>query len=92
MKAYYRTAMGEGLDSTNEDVMVGAMDKARAILSKEIKLIVADYKKKARDEWLQLPENKELYEKYVERQGQINDATVQGVYNNYNKTKNPNSQ
>ena len=46
MKDYYKTAMGEGLDSTNEDVMVGAMDKARAILSKEIKLIVADYKTK----------------------------------------------
>ena len=92
MKDYYKTAMGEGLDSTNEDVMVGAMDKARAILSKEIKLIVADYKTKARDEWLQLPENKPLYDKYVERVGQINDATVQGVYNNYNKRKNPNSQ
>lgn len=92
MKDYYKTAMGEGLDSTNEDVMVAAMDKARAILSKEIKLIVADYKTKARDEWLQLPENKELYENYVDRQGQINDATVQGVYNNYNKRKNPNSQ
>jgi len=92
MKDYYKTAMGEGLDSTNEDVMVGAMDKARAILSKEIKLIVADYKTKAREEWLQLPENKPLYEKYVDRVGQINDATVQGVYNNYNKRKNPNSQ
>ena len=92
MKDYYKTAMGEGLDSTNEDVMVGAMDKARAILSKEIKLIVADYKTKARDEWLQLPENKPLYDKYVDRVGQINDATVQGVYNNYNKRKNPNSQ
>ena len=92
MKDYYKTAMGEGLDSTNEDVMVAAMDKARAILSKEIKLIVADYKTKARDEWLQLPENKELYKNYVDRQGQINDATVQGVYNNYNKRKNPNSQ
>ena len=92
MKDYYKTAMGEGLDSTNEDVMVGAMDKARAIISKEIKLIVADYKTKARDEWLQLPENKPLYDKYVERIGQINDATVQGVYNNYNKRKNPNSQ
>ena len=92
MKDYYKTAMGEGLDSTNEDVMVGAMDKARAILSKEIKLIVADYKTKARDEWLQLPENKELYKNYVDRQGQINDATVQGVYNNYNKRKSPNSQ
>tara|TARA_R100001594_G_scaffold145073_1_gene194855 strand:- start:2669 stop:6601 length:3933 start_codon:yes stop_codon:yes gene_type:complete len=92
MKDYYKTAIGEGLDSTNEDVMVGAMDKARAILSKEIKLIVADYKTKARDEWLQLPENKPLYDKYVDRVGQINDATVQGVYNNYNKRKNPNSQ
>ena len=92
MKDYYKTAMGEGLDSTNEDVMVGAMDKARAIISKEIKLIVADYKTKARDEWLQLPENKPLYDKYVDRVGQINDATVQGVYNNYNKRKNPNSQ
>ena len=92
MKDYYKTAMGEGLDSTNEDVMVGAMDKARAILSKEIKLIVADYKTKARNEWLQLPENKPLYDKYVDRVGQINDATVQGVYNNYNKRKNPNSQ
>ena len=92
MKDYYKTAMGEGLDSTNEDVMVAAMDKARAILSKEIKFIVADYKTKARDEWLQLPENKELYKNYVDRQGQINDATVQGVYNNYNKRKSPNSQ
>ena len=92
MKDYYKTAMGEGLDSTNEDVMVAAMDKARAILSKEIKFIVADYKTKARDEWLQLPENKPLYDKYVDRVGQINDATVQGVYNNYNKRKNPNSQ
>ena len=92
MKDYYKTAMGEGLDSTNEDVMVGAMDKARAILSKEIKFIVADYKIKARDEWLQLPENKPLYDEYVDRVGKINDATVQGVYNNYNKRKNPNSQ
>ena len=41
MKAFYKTALGENVDSTNQDIMVGTQDNARAKISAEIKSILA---------------------------------------------------
>ena len=87
MKAFYKTAMGEEVDSTNQDVMVGVQDNARAILSKEIKGIVADYKVKARNEWLRLPENRELFKKYSANMEVIGNETTKATLKNYEKIK-----
>jgi len=88
MKAFYKTAMGENVDSTNQDVMVGVQDNARAILSKNIKKIVADYKVKARNEWLRLPENRELFKKYSANIEAINNETTKATVTNLEKIKN----
>jgi len=87
-KAFYKTAMGEEVDSTNQDVMVGVQDNARAILSKKIKGIVADYKVKARNEWLRLPENRELFNRYSANIEIINNETTKATLKNYEKIKN----
>ena len=88
MKAFYKTAIGENVDSTNQDVMVGTQDNARAILSKNIKKIVADYKVKARNEWLRLPENRELFKKYSANIEAINNETTKATVTNLEKIKN----
>jgi len=88
MKAFYKTAMGEGVDSTNQDIMVGTQDNARAIISKNIKKIVADYKVKARNEWLRLPENRELFKKYSANIEAINNETTKATVTNLEKIKN----
>ena len=87
-KAFYKTAMGEEVDSTNQDVMVGVQDNARAILSKKIKGIVGDYKVKARNEWLRLPENRELFKKYGANMEIINNETAKATLKNLEKIKN----
>ena len=87
MKAFYKTAMGEEVDSTNQDVMVGVQDNARAILSKNIKKIVADYKVKARNEWLRLPENRELFKRYSANMEIIGNETTKATIKNYEKIK-----
>jgi len=86
-KAFYKTAMGEEVDSTNQDVMVGVQDNARAILSKNIKKIVADYKVKARNEWLRLPENRELFKRYSANMEIIGNETTKATIKNYEKIK-----
>ena len=86
--AFYKTAMGEDVDSTNQDVMVGGQDNARAILSKKIKGIVGDYKVKARNEWLRLPENRELFKKYGANKEIINNETAKATLKNLEKIKN----
>ena len=88
MKAFYKTAMGEEVDSTNQDIMVGIQDNARAKISEEIKSIVADYKVKARNEWLRLPENRELFKKYSARIEAINNGTTKATLENLKKIKN----
>lgn len=88
MKAFYKTAMGEEVDSTNQDTMVGVQDNARAIISKNIKKIVADYKVKARNEWLRLPENRELFKKYSANIEVIGNETTKSALKNYEKIKN----
>jgi len=87
MKAFYKTAMGEEVDSTNQDIMVGVQDNARAIISKEIKKIVGDYKVKARNEWLRLPENRELFGKYTANIEAINNETAKATVTNLEKLK-----
>ena len=87
-KAFYKTAMGEEVDSTNQDTMVGVQDNARAILSKKIKSIVADYKVKARNEWLRLPENRELFKRYSANIEIINNETTKATIKNLEKIKN----
>ena len=87
-KAFYKTAMGEEVDSTNQDTMVGVQDNARAILSKKIKGIVADYKVKARNEWLRLPENRELFKRYSANIEIINNETTKATIKNLEKIKN----
>ena len=87
-KAFYKTAMGEEVDSTNQDTMVGVQDNARAILSKKIKGIVADYKVKARNEWLRLPENRELFKRYSANIEIINNETTKATLKNLEKIKN----
>ena len=87
MKAFYKTAMGEGVDSTNQDTMVGVQDNARAIISKEIKKIVGDYKVKARNEWLRLPENRKLFGKYTANIEAINNETTKATVTNLEKLK-----
>ena len=87
-KAFYKTAMGEEVDSTNQDTMVGVQDNARAILSKNIKKIVADYKVKARNEWLRLPENIELFKRYSANMEIISNETTKATLKNYEKIKN----
>ena len=86
-KAFYKTAMGEEVDSTNQDTMVGVQDNARAILSKNIKKIVADYKVKARNEWLRLPENRELFKRYSANIEIINNETTKATLKNLEKIK-----
>ena len=88
MKAFYKTAMGEGVDSTNQDTMVGVQDNARAIISKNIKKIVGDYKVKARNEWLRLPENRELFKRYSANIEIINNETTKATIKNLEKIKN----
>ena len=88
LKAYYKTAIGESIDSTNQDTMVQVQDNARAIISKEIKSIVAQYKVNARNEWLRLPENKELFKKYNANMEIISNETTQSVLTNLEKIKN----
>ena len=87
-KAFYKTAMGEEVDSTNQDTMVGVQDNARAILSKKIKGIVADYKVKARNEWLRLPENRELFKRYSANIEIISNETTKATLKNLEKIKN----
>ena len=79
--------MGEEVDSTNQDIMVGVQDNARAILSKRIKTIVGDYKVKARNEWLRLPENRELFKRYSANIEIINNETTKAALKNYEKIK-----
>ena len=88
LKAYYKTAIGESIDSTNQDTMVQIQDNARAIISKEIKSIVAQYKVNARNEWLRLPENKELFKKYNANMEIISNETTKSVLTNLEKIKN----
>ena len=78
----------EGVDSTNQDTMVGVQDNARAILSKNIKKIVADYKVKARNEWLRLPENIELFKRYSANMEIISNETTKATLKNLEKIKN----
>ena len=87
MKAYYKTAMGEEVNSTNQDTMVGVQDNARAKISKEIKKIVGDYKVKARNEWLRLPENRKLFGKYTANIEAINNETTKATVTNLEKLK-----
>ena len=87
MKAFYKTALGENVDSTNQDIMVGTQDNARAKISAEIKSIVADYKVKARNEWLRLPENKGLFKRYSANIEAINNETTKATLENYEKIK-----
>ena len=88
MKAYIKTAMGEGIDSTNQDTMVAVQDNARAIISKEIQSIVSNFKVKARNEWLRLPENKKLFAKYTANMEVISNETTKATLNNLEEIKN----
>ena len=88
MKAFYQTAMGEGINSTNQDTMVGIQDNARAIITKEIQSIVSLYKVKARGEWLRLPENRELFKRYSANIEIINNETTKSTILNLEKIKN----
>ena len=81
-KALYQTAMGENIDSTNQEVMVGVQDNARAALSRAIKNEIADYKQKARAEWLGKPENEEIFSKYADNIEEINNKTIQSTIKN----------
>ena len=88
MKAFYKTALGDNIDSTNQDTTVGVQDNARAIISKEIKSIVANYKTKARNEWLRLPENKKIFKEYTANIEIISNETTKSTLKNLEKIKN----
>ena len=47
----------------------------------------ADYKVKARNEWLRLPENKGLFKRYSANIEAINNETTKATLENYEKIK-----
>jgi len=79
--------MGEEVDSTNQDIMVGVQDNARSTISREIKSIVADFKVNARNEWLRLPENRELFKRYSANISVIGNETTKATVTNLEKLK-----
>ena len=81
-KALYKTAMGENINSTNQEIMVGIQDNARAKLSRAIKNEVSDYKIKARTEWLGKPENQELFGDFTGKLEEINNGTIESTIKN----------
>ena len=81
-KGLYKTAMGENINSTNQDIMVGVQDNARATLSREIKKIISEYKLKARNEWLGKPENEKLFREYTDKLEEINNETIKATIKN----------
>lgn len=81
-KALYKTAMGENIDSTNQEIMVGVQDNARAALSRAIKNEIADYKEQARTEWLGKSENEEIFNKYADNIEEINNKTAESAIKN----------
>ena len=74
--------MGENINSTNQDIMVGVQDNARATLSREIKKIISEYKLKARNEWLGKPENEKLFREYTDKLEEINNETIKATIKN----------
>ena len=81
-KALYKTAMGENINSTNQEIMVGIQDNARAKLSRAIKNEVSDYKIKARNEWLGKLENQELFADFTGKLEEINNGTIESTIKN----------
>jgi hypothetical protein len=81
-KALYKTAMGENINSTNQEIMIGIQDNARATLSRAIKNEISEYKIKARTEWLGKPENQELFGDYAGKLEEINNGTIESAIKN----------
>ena len=48
---------------------------------------MGDYKVKARNEWLRLPENRELFKRYSANIEIINNETTKAALKNYEKIK-----
>ena len=91
-KALYKIAMGEYIDSTNQDFSVAKQVSAKEELQKLITGIVEDYKLVARDLWLSKPENVELYTKYVKFLNELNHSYNGDLYKSYQSIINPKSQ
>ena len=91
-RALYKIAMGEYIDSTNQDFSVAKQVSAKEELQKLITGIVEDYKLVARDLWLSKPENVELYTEYVKFLNKLNHSYNGDLYKSYQSIINPKSQ